>query len=241
MINPLPPLPKPSGTFTIDFEVAGRDEVDNNFETLRDSHVDFIESLFPPSHEIDDPILESASLPPSAPSLRASSGNSQSIEDLHAKPTFNIASAGSLLQSFQDMLTHFPCTSIPRDATIQQLSTTRPFVLLAILAAASGSRTLQGHNLYDEEFRKVLGLKYVAGGESTLELLQGILIYCAWYPFHLRPKNKQVFQYLTMASDIIQTLELDKDQRDTVSSPNISDHMLESIRAYLSYCYITTS
>lgn len=54
-------------------------------------------------------------------------------------------------------------------------------MLLAILAAASGSRSVRGHNLYDEEFRKVFALKVVAGGERSLELLQGILIYCLWY------------------------------------------------------------
>lgn len=66
------------------------------------------------------------------------------------------------------------------NATVPALAASRPFVLLAILASASGSRTLQGHSLYDDEFRKVLALKFVAGGERTLELLQGILIYCAW-------------------------------------------------------------
>lgn len=40
---------------------------------------------------------------------------------------------------------------------------------------------VQKHALYDDEFRKALGLKYGSGGERSLELLQGILIYCAWY------------------------------------------------------------
>ena len=79
------------------------------------------------------------------------------------------------------MLTFCPLISLPHDATVTELSASQPFVLLAILAAASGSRTLQGHNLYDEEFRKVLALKMVAGGEQSIELLQGILIYCLWY------------------------------------------------------------
>lgn len=78
------------------------------------------------------------------------------------------------------MLLHFPCINLLPADTILTLAVSRPFVLLAILAAASGSRTLQGHSLYDEEFRKVLGLKFVAGGERSIELLQGTLIYCAW-------------------------------------------------------------
>lgn len=75
---------------------------------------------------------------------------------------------------------HLPCIALAEDATVPQLAAKKPFLLLAILAAASGSRTLQGHSLYDAEFRKVLGLKFVAGGERTLELLQGLVIYCAW-------------------------------------------------------------
>ncbi len=78
------------------------------------------------------------------------------------------------------MLPMFPCVVLPANATVASLAAERPFVLLAVLSAASASRSLQGHGLYDEEFRKILGLKFVAGGERTLELLQGLLVYCAW-------------------------------------------------------------
>lgn len=78
------------------------------------------------------------------------------------------------------MLPHFPVIVLTPGATVPSLARDRPFVLLAILAAASGGRSLQGHVLYDEEFRKILGLKFVSGGERSLELLAGLLIYCAW-------------------------------------------------------------
>lgn len=78
------------------------------------------------------------------------------------------------------MLPYFPCITLGADETVKSLARERPFVLLAILACTSGNHSLQGHRLYDEEFRKVLGLKVVAGGERSLELLQGLLIYCAW-------------------------------------------------------------
>lgn len=110
----------------------------------------------------------------------SSTTHSHSIEDLHGKPQFNLASAESLLESFRSMLNHLPCIYLPSSATVPQLAAQKPFLLLAILAAASGSKTLQGHSLYDAEFRKVLGLKFVAGGERSLELLQGLIIYCAW-------------------------------------------------------------
>lgn len=143
----------------------------------------------PPLHYDDSDIDFSSSSSPQprgggaiipTPPASSTTGQSQSIEDLHGKPQFNLASAESLLESFRVMLGRLPCITLAPDATVPQLAAQKPFLLLAILAAASGSRTLQGHTLYDTEFRKVLGLKFVAGGERTLELLQGLLIYCGW-------------------------------------------------------------
>lgn len=153
-------------------------DVDENFDALRDSHEHIIDAMFPPASESESFASSPAHMngfltPPST--------QSHSIQSLHAKPQFNVDSATSLLASFRGMLLHFPCIVLKPEETVASLAATRPFVLLAILASASGSRTLQGHTLYDEEFRKVLGLKFVAGGERSLELLQGMLIYCAWY------------------------------------------------------------
>lgn len=92
-----------------------------------------------------------------------------------------MASAEALLKSFRSTISYLPFIEFPDDITIPHLAATKPFVLLAILTVASGSTMVQKHGLYDDEFRKALGLKYVSGGERTLELLQGLLIYCAWY------------------------------------------------------------
>lgn len=106
---------------------------------------------------------------------------SRTLASLRLQPQFNLDSAGKLLETFRGlMLNHFHCVVVREEDTVAGMAKERPFVLLAVLAAASGSRTLQGHSLYDEEFRKVLGLKFVAGGERTLELLQGLVVYIAW-------------------------------------------------------------
>jgi len=53
------------------------------------------------------------------------------------------------------------------------------------------------------------------------------------YPFHLRPKNKQAFQYIRMCVDIIMDLELDQESStDDVNIPP-SPQRLEEIRIYL--------
>ncbi|KAI0118356.1 hypothetical protein GGR51DRAFT_499284 [Nemania sp. FL0031] len=163
---------------------------------------------------------------------------SKPMMNLGIKPQFNLDSATKLLASFQNMLPHLPFLVLPEDVNIRSLAKDSPFVLLAILAVTSCSSSLQGHSLYDEEFRKVLGLKFVAGGERSLELLQGILIYCSWYPFHLRPKNKQSFQYMRMGVDIVHDLEMDREpDLDLFSmAPDQRARQLVNIRALLG-CY----
>ncbi|KAI0458099.1 hypothetical protein F5B21DRAFT_512238 [Xylaria acuta] len=168
---------------------------------------------------------------------------SKPMLNLGIKPQFNLDSATKLLASFRCMLPHLPCLVLPEDADIRSLARSSPFVLLAILAVTSCSSSLQGHSLYDEEFRKVLGLKFVAGGERSLELLQGVLIYCSWYPFHLRPKNKQSYQYLRMAVDIVHDLEMEQAPELDLLFPTGPDrraHKLDNIRALLG-CYYAMS
>ncbi|KAI0968823.1 hypothetical protein F4678DRAFT_186541 [Xylaria arbuscula] len=164
---------------------------------------------------------------------------SKPMLNLGIKPQFNLDSASKLLISFHDMLPHMPCLVLPEDLDVRSLARNSPFILLAILAVTSCSSSLQGHSLYDEEFRKVLGLKFVAGGERSLELLRGILIYCAWYPFHLRPRNKQSFQYLRMAVDIVHDLELDQESDLNLSSlgPGQRTRKIDNIRALLGCFY----
>ncbi|KAI8683151.1 hypothetical protein NCS56_00439000 [Fusarium sp. Ph1] len=232
-----PPPPAPSKTFTIDFDVPSLPEVDENFDALRDSHSQMIDSIFPSDQESD--ALSAPDSPLTGFPTPGSSNNTHSIQSLHAKPQFNLDSAASLLASFRGMLVHYPVVSLKPEETVSSLAASRPFVLLAILSAASGSRTLQGHTLYDEEFRKVLGLKFVAGGERSMELLQGILIYCAWYPFHLRPKNKQAFQYYRMAGDLVHDLDLEEENPELITTPPgaMTASQLDRLRAYLGYYY----
>lgn len=125
------------------------------------------------------------STPPSSASGGRSNvlpqGGKKSLAAIGIQPQFNVDSATALLESFKGvMLRQFPVLLIAEDATVATLARDRPFVLLAVLAAASGSRSLQGHSLYDEEFRKILGLKFVAGGERSVELLVGLVVYIAW-------------------------------------------------------------
>ncbi|KAI0844302.1 hypothetical protein F5Y00DRAFT_201952 [Daldinia vernicosa] len=243
-----PPPPGPSRTFSIDFAMPADDDLHDNFDALREKHERFIDALIPSSDDEsngDQAQLSLAgetfnfndlSMPtPSGAAARCASA-SRPISSLGIKPRFNLESAEKLLESFRAMLSSSPCIALPEDADVRTLARDMPFVLLSLLAVTSCSTSLQGHSLYDEEFRKILALKFVAGGERSIELLQGIMIYCSWYPFHLRPKNTQLRQYLRMAIDIVHDLGLDEETRIDLEAmpPESKAAKLQSIRAYLS-------
>lgn len=163
--------------------------VDSNphdaFDDLREKHERFISDLVPSSSEEEE---EEENLTTTTTSQAFSfndlstptpSAPSRPVSSLGIKPLFNLDSAAKLLASFRAMLPSCPCVVLPDD-DVRAMARKTPFVLLAILAVTSCSTSLQGHSLYDEEFRKILGLKFVAGGERSVELLQGVLVYCAW-------------------------------------------------------------
>ena len=172
--------PTAASTFSIDFPMPTMPDPDDNFDAVRDFHEDAIENLFP----YDEETTSSSSTSKMQREFNPTSGG-QSMYQGRTKPLFNLASAESLLKSFQAMTSYFPFMVLPPETSVAELSASQPFLLLAMLAAASGLRSVQGHSLYDEEFRKVLGMKYVADGERNIEILQAIMIYCAWYDITL--------------------------------------------------------
>lgn len=145
-----------------------------DYESLRDIHTGAFDKIMSDSEDAD------FSTPAHTGSPSVASSLSRAATDIWRKPEFNTATAQSLLEMFQGMLKNIPFFDLSPDITIPQLAATRPFVLLAILTVTSGAGSVHKHSLYDDEFLKILGLKYVSGGDESLELLQGLLIYCSW-------------------------------------------------------------
>jgi hypothetical protein len=154
-------------------------DLNDGFETLREMHDQALDAVLSEEDPVDN--SQSASQSVKLPSPSSLSNQSHLISSIWRQPLFDMASAESLLNTFKSMVNYLPFIVFPDDPPISYLATTKPFTLLSILTVASGSKMAQKHALYDDEFRKALGLKYVSGGEKSLELLQGLLIYCAWY------------------------------------------------------------
>ncbi|RMJ12426.1 hypothetical protein CDV36_007912 [Fusarium kuroshium] len=224
-------------TFSINYTVPAKPDLNDNFETLREMHEQALDAV------LEQDFIDSSQSTSQTTTPRSSTSQSHPISDIWRQPLFDMASAESLLSTFKSMVNYLPFIVFPDDSSVPYLAATKPFTLLAILTVASGSNMVQKHALYDDEFRKALGLKYVSGGEKSLELLQGVLIYCAWYPFHLRPKNGQLVQCLRMAADLIHDLDLDQNFLEIPDplSRKVTDDELDKIRAYLAFLYLVST
>jgi hypothetical protein len=88
--------------------------------------------------------------------------------------------AEQLLLAFRNKAPFFPFVHIPLEVTVPSLSRNSPFLLLAILTVAS-SPDPKLHHQMDHEFRRILSSKVIVEGQKSLDFLQGMLVYIAWW------------------------------------------------------------
>lgn len=177
---------------------------------------------------------------------------SQALSESHIEVIeprkLDLCEAERLLLAFRHKSPFFPFVIIPDDATVSSLSRTSPFLLLAVLTVASGMDTPLNFQM-DQEFRRILSAKVVVDGQKSLDFLQGILIYIAWYPIHLRPKNSQAFMYMGLAISLIVDIGLDKESPNENSFHSFSSEGLveggvftaAAKSAYLGCYYLSAS
>jgi hypothetical protein len=101
-------------------------------------------------------------------------------QDVIGKGIITYDKAETLLRSFGTHAHNFPFIVFSSTVSLYSLRREKPFLLLSILSIASSSnQTLQ--DLLEAELRETLGRKVIFNGEKSLDLLQGLLIYLAWY------------------------------------------------------------
>ncbi|KAG9234968.1 hypothetical protein BJ875DRAFT_460185 [Amylocarpus encephaloides] len=167
----------------------------------------------------------------------------------HLAPrTLSLKDAESLLSIYRTKAPFFPFVPLPEDATIPSLARNAPFLLLAILASGSIGFPRLYHQI-DHEFRRVLSSKVIVEGQKSLDFLQGLLIYIAWYPIHSNPKNNQSFMYMNLAISLVTDLGLDRNHPTT---NNFTDYNMVGLhadgaftaaakRAYLGCYYLSSA
>jgi hypothetical protein len=111
-----------------------------------------------------------------------------SCERLHIPPfdssstksNVTVEDAGTLLNIFRNRQHFFPFVSVSKNASVSSMAEDRPFLLMAILNVCS-SRVPSLQQKTDERFRRVLSKRIVFHDEKSLDYIQGLLVYIAWY------------------------------------------------------------
>ena len=89
--------------------------------------------------------------------------------------------AEELVDLFRNSMNcHFPFVVVPYGMSAELLSQQRPFLFLAILASASFMCKPLQRSL-DASFRSALSQRVVFHGDKSLDILQGLLVYLAWF------------------------------------------------------------
>ncbi|KIW02787.1 hypothetical protein, variant [Verruconis gallopava] len=149
------------------------------------------------------------------------------------------------------MTVFFPFVQLPRGLTVATLVEERPFLLLAIASAAAFEYP-QLQRTLEAELKEMLSLQVIINGNRSLDILQGLLVYLAWFHFHLVPRSRRTYTYIQLAISIVIDLGLHEengdiniDQRDRYSSDPSSRPegaelcSNEARRAYLGCYYLS--
>lgn len=84
-----------------------------------------------------------------------------------------------LLERYQTMQHHFPFVRLPAECNVQSMLESRPYLLLAATAnAASHCSDLQ--EKLAKELRDLFAQRIVVECETSLDVLQAMLVYLAW-------------------------------------------------------------
>ena len=85
-----------------------------------------------------------------------------------------------LLQVYRTCSSVFPFVPLPTEIDLLSLRKNRPVFLLAALTIAA-YRTPKRQRIMDRSFREFICTKAILEGQTSLDLLQGLLVYLAWY------------------------------------------------------------
>ncbi|KAF7585238.1 hypothetical protein BBP40_011605 [Aspergillus hancockii] len=151
-------------------------------------------------------------------------------------PVLDRSKADQLLSKFQIKSSYFPFVAIPSNIA----SAEHRFLYLAVLTVASSDDMALLRSL-DSRFRTVLADRVVNAGEKSLDYLQGLLVYMAWYNMHLRPRSFQLYQYLQIAISMMVDLGFDDDAvSESDTDQSLSFGAIEAKNACLG-CYYLSS
>ena len=118
----------------------------------------------------------SSALPTTPPSPPAA----DSRQDVIDQGLLSVNEAEELIHIYRTESQGFPFVYLAPDLPLETLRHERPFLLLAVLESACIDNPALQAKL-DKELRESLGTMVIVDGQLSLDLLEGLLVYLAWY------------------------------------------------------------
>jgi hypothetical protein len=100
------------------------------------------------------------------------------VHDSISKNIIPFAKAEAYLHVFREH--SFPWVRLPEQKSLETLRRERPFLLQSVLTFAAYEE-VRLQRLLETELKNTLMKKVLVEGEKSLDLLQGLLVYLAWY------------------------------------------------------------
>lgn len=132
--------------------------------------------------------------------------------DVFAKGYLSVDHGETVVARYRDMCSIFPVLASQRYADIQTLRESQPVKLLAMLNVGSHCES-NLHQLIDNELREELGKRILVEGEKSLDVLQALLVYLAYYHLHFNPYSQQLYVYQGLATSLAVELGIYRSSR----------------------------
>jgi hypothetical protein len=125
-----------------------------------------------------------------------------SFNDVISKGLVTFSQAEESVRYFQSRVSNFPFVLVPPKMSLDCLRRERPFFLLSILSfAAHKNEKLQLR--LESELRESLSKRVIVHCEKSIDILQGVLLYLAWYE-----SRGLIYLFLLTTEGTISTLNL---------------------------------
>jgi hypothetical protein len=108
----------------------------------------------------------------------------------------------------RDFINYFPSVVVPPTVSAEALQHDNPFLFLCIMAVTSSEDPILQRRL-GKEIKKNICDRLVMGHEASMDLLQGLLVFVAWYQYFCVPGKHQYFLMLQFCINMCHELRLD--------------------------------
>ncbi|KAK2484678.1 hypothetical protein H9L39_02658 [Fusarium oxysporum f. sp. albedinis] len=182
-----------------------------------ESKFDSVANLLSSSSTTTLPSITIATHPRKASSATSSSSQTppESQSPIHALFSFPLSSgshrlAYKMLETYrQEMMPLFPFVWIGLDESPEKLFQERPMLYMAIMVVTC-QENIEVQQELAQKYREEIGRRIWTLTEKNLQLLQGILVFLAWYQTHW-VLGHQLSNLMYMAMSLVTELGLDKE------------------------------